>query len=315
MKSNVKVTFKLINELVTSLIVFADKTLLKNSEMGVNWFNEAKKQLNPKLFKQLQNKSLKKELSDIVELMVVFSDQPFETFEEFSAWLNKMSVSELAKYASLTPALLQDFLPRLESMPVINKILSEWERSYFHTVEPEIINMLAEDAREKQKLARSMDPRELIEQVTGGARLENINEQTRVYLVPQYHARPFNIYSLKNDLFIAHYPVEIEPTPGEPSPRLLRLTSALCDGNRLKIMQHLARGESTFTEVVSFLDISKSTVHYHMAALRAAGLIRVHISGSESISYSLRPNALNEVGEVLKDFIEQPHNGMSVKNS
>ena len=306
MKSKIKVTFKPIYEVATSLMVFSDKTMLRNSEMGTEWANEIKKQLKPDLLKQMQNKSIKKSLSDIVELMVVFSDQPFDTFEEFCAWLNKMSIGELTEHASLTPMLLQDYLPNLENLALINEIMKEWEKSYFNTFDPNIIKMLAEEARDKENLARDMQPQDLIEQLTGGVRLENLKEKTLVFLVPQYHGRPFNIYALKKDLFIVHYPVDIEPVPGEPSPKLLRLTSALCDGNRLKIMRHLARGESTFMKVVSFLGISKSTVHYHMASLRAAGLIRVHIAENDSISYSLRLNTLNEVSGVVKDFIMSP---------
>jgi len=308
MKSKIKVTFKPINELATSLIVFSDKTLLRNSEMGIEWANEIKKQLKPDLLKQMQNKSFKKSLSDILELMVVFSDQQFDTFEDFCTWLNKMSIGDLAEHASLTPVLLQDLLPKLENLSAINKIIKEWERSYFNAFDPDTIKMLTEEARDKQNLARNMHPQDLIEMLTGGVRLENKKEKTMVFLVPQYHGRPFNMYTMKKDLFIVHYPVDIKPIPGEPSPKLVRLTSALCDGNRLKIMRHLARGESTFMEVVSFLGISKSTVHYHMAALRAAGLIRVHISENDSISYSLRLNTLNEASEVIKDFIMSPDN-------
>ena len=314
MKSKIRVSFKPIYELATSLMVFSDKTMLRNSEMGTEWANEIKKQLKPDLLKQMQNKSIKKSLSDIVELMVVFSDQPFDTFEEFCAWLNKMSIGELAEYTSLTPMLLQDFLPNLENLASINKIMKEWEKSYFNTFDPNIIKMLTDEARDKENLARDMQPQDLIEQLTGGVRLENLKEKTLVFLVPQYHGRPFNIYALKKDLFIVHYPVDIEPVPGEPSPKLLRLTSALCDGNRLKIMRHLARGESTFMKVVSFLGISKSTVHYHMASLRAAGLIRVHISENDSISYSLRLNTLNETSGDIKDFIMQPDNEKAAVN-
>jgi DNA-binding transcriptional ArsR family regulator len=303
MDSSVKVVFKPINEAATSLQVFADKNLLKYSEMSNQWANETKNKLSPDLLKYLQRKSIKKNLSDILELLVVFHDQPFDSFKDFTTWLNKMSIGELAQHASLNPALLKDFLPKLEAMPSLMKIMTEWENAYFSTVDPEIIEMLAEDAREKQKLAEKIPTRELVEKVTGGVRLENLSAINRIYLVPQYHARPFNLYALRNNLFITHYPVETSPEAGEPSARLLRMTSALGDSNRLKILRQLSRGENTFMEIVSFLDISKSTVHYHMAMLRLAGLIRAHIAGSESISYSLRKEELNEVSEIVKNYI------------
>lgn len=313
MTVQVNVNFKPINELVVSLLVYADKTLLKNCEMGTEWASKLKKQFNPMLTKQLQDKMIRKDLTNILGLMVVFHDQPYKTLEDFTSWLNQISISKLAEYSSIAPSLLQDLLPRLENMPLIVELLNEWKKIYFNTFSAEIIALLVGDAREKERLARNLPAREFVEQVTGGVWLDGLSPKTKVFLVPQYHARPFNIYNQKKDLFIAHYPVESIPIDGEPSSKLIRLASALGDSKRLKIMQYLYRGERTFMDVVSFLGMSKSTVHYHMATLRAAGFIRVNVASDDSISYSLRHNVLNEVSEVLRDYIEQPENELIVQ--
>jgi len=314
MKENINIVYNPIYELITSLILYSDKTLLKNSEMKNDAGIKAKKSLNPEMQKMLQNKELKKELSDIMELMVIFHEQDFKTIADFSSWFKKMSISDLANYASLTPSLLQDLIPRLESLEATGELLSAWDKQYFSHLSDDIKELLHSDAEEKKEMSKTMDAQHLVEKVTNGVWLDDINSNTSIYLVPQYHIRPLNIYTRRENLFIAHYPVDTVSEPEEPSPRLKRLTSALCDSKRLKILRYLAREERTFMEVVSYLDVSKSTVHYHMAALRAAGLIRVKMTNNESIIYSLRHNTLDEVSLLLKEFIEQGNTTTHINN-
>ncbi|MNP40074.1 Bacterial regulatory protein, arsR family [compost metagenome] len=55
----------------------------------------------------------------------------------------------------------------------------------------------------------------------------------------------------------------------------------------------------TFTEIVREIGLSKSTIHYHLIALRAAGLVIVHYysksTESKNIEYSLRLEALKDL--------------------
>jgi len=76
-------------------------------------------------------------------------------------------------------------------------------------------------------------------------------EPQTVLLVPQYHYRPWNLYALFAELKVYEYPVDALPTaPEDPPPALLRLTRALADENRLRILRFLAGGRRSFTEVV-----------------------------------------------------------------
>ncbi len=308
MKGTITITYKPIYELLMSLVVFSDKALLKNSETESETGIKAKKKMKPELQKLMQKKDIRKELNDIMELMVIFHEQDLNSINDFYQWFKNMSISELSNYASLKPGMLQDFIPRLDNLQLTDKLLSAWDEHYFSQVYPEIEHLLINDAAEKNKMLTKMEPQQLIEEITNGVWIDDMDNNTFVYLVPQYHARPLNMYTQRDNLFIAHYPIEILPRHGEPSPKLVRMTSALCDSKRLKILQFLNREERTFMDVVSCLDVSKSTVHYHMASLRAAGLIRVKMSTTGSLIYSLRNATLDSVSQLLKDFIEQPVN-------
>ena len=127
----------------------------------------------------------------------------------------------------------------------------------------------------------------------------------RVLLVPQYHYRPWNLNEYHRGLRIIMYPVDALATPpGELPPGLLRLTRALADENRLRILRLLASSPRSFTEVVESTRLAKSTVHYHLVLLRAAGLVRVHDAGESATGYSLRGEALDEVRARLGTFLQ-----------
>jgi DNA-binding transcriptional ArsR family regulator len=305
MSANVNVCFKPVYESITSLMVFIDKRLSKNGEMGPKWVAGIKKQLKPSLLKQLTDKDLAKDLARLLNLMVMAHEQPIDTGRGFLRWVNELNVEELVKQTSFTPATINDFMPHLAKMEKTCDILDKWERHYFHNVDPLIIERLEADAKETLHLSQELPPAELVERVTGGIVLEGTQLTKRIILAPQYHARPFNLTEVKPDLFIAFYPVEQESLPAEPPSQLIRLTSALADESRLKILRFLAQKERTFTDIVKFTGLAKSTVHYHLILLRAAGLSRCHLKTNDILNYSLRRSMLDQVSEKLGEFVDQ----------
>jgi DNA-binding transcriptional ArsR family regulator len=128
----------------------------------------------------------------------------------------------------------------------------------------------------------------------------------RVLLVPQHHCRPINLYEHFKNMYVYGYPVDVFPVePGAPPQALTRLTAALADSSRLRILRFLAGAPRTFTEVRKETGLAKSTVHHHLVTLRAAGLIRVQDLADGSARYSLRPAALNLLGARLGAYIEE----------
>jgi DNA-binding transcriptional ArsR family regulator len=67
--------------------------------------------------------------------------------------------------------------------------------------------------------------------------------------------------------------------------RSLRIVhKALADVNRLRIVQRLAVGEATVSELIEQVGLSQPLVSWHLARLRIAGLIQTRRAGRETVS-------------------------------
>lgn len=64
---------------------------------------------------------------------------------------------------------------------------------------------------------------------------------------------------------------------------------ALCDVNRIRILEILVQGEHCVSDLVKRLEIDQPKVSHHLAILRSAGVIRSRRDGRH-INYSIRPN-------------------------
>ena len=73
--------------------------------------------------------------------------------------------------------------------------------------------------------------------------------------------------------------------------RQLRLVhKALADVNRLRIVQRLAHGHASVTDLIEHVGLSQPLVSWHVSRLRAAGLIETRRNGRETLC-RLRPEA------------------------
>lgn len=70
--------------------------------------------------------------------------------------------------------------------------------------------------------------------------------------------------------------------------KMSRSLKALCDVNRIRILEILARGEFCVSELVEELVIDQPKVSHHLAILRGAGIISSRRDGRH-INYSIRP--------------------------
>ena len=75
--------------------------------------------------------------------------------------------------------------------------------------------------------------------------------------------------------------------------RSLRIVhKALADVNRLRIVQRLAQGEATVSELIERIGLSQPLVSWHLGRLRSAGLVHTRRVGRETIS-RLLPEAFH----------------------
>lgn len=79
--------------------------------------------------------------------------------------------------------------------------------------------------------------------------------------------------------------------------RSLRVVhKALADVNRLRIVQRLAQGEATVSELIDRIGLSQPLVSWHLGRLRSAGLVQTRRAGRETVS-RLLPEAFDAFAE------------------
>jgi DNA-binding transcriptional ArsR family regulator len=69
---------------------------------------------------------------------------------------------------------------------------------------------------------------------------------------------------------------------------------ALADVNRLRMVQRLAAGDATVTELIEHVGLSQPLVSWHLNKLRLAGLVETRRNGRETVC-RLRPEAIEEL--------------------
>ena len=89
--------------------------------------------------------------------------------------------------------------------------------------------------------------------------------------------------------------------------RALKLVhKALADVNRLRIVQRLAQGEASVSELIERVGLSQPLVSWHLGRLRVAGLIQTRRVGRETVS-KLLPEAFKTFAEYERRVLGLEH--------
>ena len=89
--------------------------------------------------------------------------------------------------------------------------------------------------------------------------------------------------------------------------RALKLVhKALADVNRLRIVQRLAQGEASVSELIERVGLSQPLVSWHLGRLRVAGLISTRRVGRETVS-KLMPEAFKTFAEYERRVLGLEH--------
>ena len=81
---------------------------------------------------------------------------------------------------------------------------------------------------------------------------------------------------------------------------------ALADVNRLRIVQRLAQGEASVSELIERIGLSQPLVSWHLGRLRAAGLIHTRRVGRETVS-RLLPEAFRAFADYERRVLGLEH--------
>lgn len=102
----------------------------------------------------------------------------------------------------------------------------------------------------------------------------------------------------------AHFRSTIASVVDQPDElRALRLVhKALADVNRLRIVQRLAEGEASVSELIDRVGLSQPLVSWHLGRLRVAGLIQTRRVGRETVS-RLLPEAFRSYAECERQVL------------
>ena len=74
-----------------------------------------------------------------------------------------------------------------------------------------------------------------------------------------------------------------------------KISKALGDANRLKILQHIAKsgGKGEYAELLDIIDLAQPSISHHIKILLEADIIKLKKSGRNHL-YSLNPNSLKD---------------------
>ncbi|WP_191089650.1 MULTISPECIES: ArsR/SmtB family transcription factor [Paenibacillus] len=301
MDYRVEVDFAPMYECLSSTIAFFHKQNHTSMDSGKEWVRRVQADFAPSLLQRM---------NEVVKVTEDFALSPFiwrcpgeRTVSSFLDWFDGLSSGDLyeltASFGSPVPPNLTEMRDRASDM------LREWDNGYFRSIDPAILQGLEQEAEARRALVEQAAPLEAVEDATQGMRFYSTGRMKLVVLTPQYHTRPLVTSAIYDEYAFINYSCDVlPPANGRPEAPLLRLTRALSDETRLYILRLLSGRQLSFTEIVKEVGLSKSTIHYHLIALRAAGLIIVHSGEKASASYSLRPEALKVLTERIGAYLK-----------
>jgi len=182
-------------------------------------------------------------------------------------------------------------------------VLEQWAERVILPELPTIMPILERDAASKRDLARDLAVDRFVTLATNGVEFAPRPGIDRVVMIPSFINRPLVSYLEFGEVLLIIYPVADESIIADsdtPPLRLVRLSKALGDEKRLRILQMLADGEKTLMELAEMFGVAKTTMHHHLIILRSAGLISV---GVGSKRYRLRHETVPDVGALLSGYL------------
>ncbi|MEK3735373.1 MULTISPECIES: ArsR/SmtB family transcription factor [Paenibacillus] len=302
MTYKVHIDVSTVYELVSSFMVYATRKWTDNLDIGKQLITRMDACL-PQPVRVQMGEARFWPLADYdVLYAIVMLRGEHDEIPDFLHWLETSSSDELHRLlAEHISWLTADETNRIRTS--YTPLLKLWHEHYFAEVESDLRPLLQEDAEEKQLLLTKMDPENLIEYASSGVILDHV-PQTNVTLFPGTHFRPINTYCFYDNLILLQYPIDIpEEDEDEPPVVLLRMTEALADPERLKLLRYIADEPKAVSEMAVELGQPYETLMHHLMILRAAGLLRSHLKSENNERFSLRPDGASELQMFLENYI------------
>jgi DNA-binding transcriptional ArsR family regulator len=181
--------------------------------------------------------------------------------------------------------------------------LETWAERVWNPEALTIMPILERDTASKRELQRDLPLDRFIPMATNGVEFAPRPGIDRLVLIPSFLQRPLVGHVEVGEALLIIYPVADESVSAEtdtPPLRLVRLSKALGDEKRLRILRSLADGDKTLMELAEAFGVAKTTMHHHMIILRAAGLVSVGVGAKR---YRLREETVPDVGALLSGYL------------
>jgi DNA-binding transcriptional ArsR family regulator len=158
---------------------------------------------------------------------------------------------------------------------------------------------LATAAKRAERNLDEHEPLEAIERLTGGYRYVPEIEAERVVLVPHLEQTLPLVLAQHRSARLIAYLAEPDRSAEES---LVTLGRALADPRRVEILALVGRGVGRSNDLVGSTGLTRSTVHHHLAQLRAAGLVALE-GNARAYVYVPRRDAPGEIAERLATVV------------
>ncbi|MEF2967234.1 ArsR family transcriptional regulator [Paenibacillus sp. M1] len=299
---DVKIDVSPVYELLSSFIIYTTRKWVNNLDVGTEWIDSVEARFGEKE-RQAFAEAAELPFSDYDLLYALAVEQrPDATIETYLRDLAEGEDGELLReLKTYIPATNSEDIPRLKGYVPLLRI---WYETYFRPIEEQYVALLKEDAEEKRALIQKMDPDALVEYASGGLVLEASLPIEKVVLTPSIHFRPINTYCFYEGALLIQYPLDLpELDEDEPPICLLRLTRALVQPERLRLLRYVADQPKSLQDLVTDLHESEEQLMHHLMRLRVAGLLRVHLVDRDTEKFSIRPDGAAELQMFLESYI------------
>jgi DNA-binding transcriptional ArsR family regulator len=293
-----QVEFARSYELLASSSIFFKRNLSRHLLYGDQWFKEVEGRIGEDFKNEVEAFEDPASWSEFMILLSHIRGRKDESPKEFLEWVEGIQPGEL--FELLSPHVLNPIQPHIGALKnQFVEFLHRWNEVYFQSFDTSLVDQLIRDAQEKERLLGKIAAQEVLEKITD-LWIEEDVPLDKIVLVPSIHVNPIKIIHKYNRMNIIYYPVDPVVGENEVPHRLRRMTKALNDDNRVKILKLIAQRPRTFTDIVNEIGLSKATVHQHLFVLRSAGLLRFHYY--EDI-YSIPSQVMEKVKNSLESFI------------
>jgi DNA-binding transcriptional ArsR family regulator len=187
--------------------------------------------------------------------------------------------------------------------------LQSYYQVFFAEEEKHLLPQLQAGLQRAQQLAEKLPLPELIERLSRGVVLKDVQKHDGLILVPSFWSTPIIFFDELSDnrmiMAFGTRPEDASLIPGEVVPdALLSILKALADPTRLRILRYMVRESLTAAEISRRLRLRPPTVTHHLSALRLAGLVQLRLEEDER-RYTARLEVLEGLTTQILRFIGQ----------